>query len=380
MTETVGDWLGLVHELYPPAQAASWDAVGLHVGDPAWPVDRVLVALDVTGAVVDEAAAEPHTLVLAHHPLLFRPLARLTPDTAAGRTALRAARAGVAIAAAHTNLDVTGDGAGTSDPVVRVLDLQDVRPLTSELRDGSMLKLVVFVPPEALDAVLDAVSAAGAGEAGDYERCSFRVRGTGTFRPVGDAQPYSGEHGEDNDVDEFRLEVQVPRSRAGAVVRALLGAHPYEEVAYDLFPTVAGAEVGFGRIGRLPEAATLEDVAARIRADLPAPFLRFAGDPTRELRTVAIVGGSGDSLLSAAVAAGADVFVTGDLKHHVVLDALELGITLVDAGHHATEVAALPSWIERLRDAATAEGLHARLLPSSVPTGPWAGTADRRQA
>ncbi|MBW3619213.1 MAG: Nif3-like dinuclear metal center hexameric protein [Actinobacteria bacterium] len=371
MTETVGDWLRLVHDLYPPAQAASWDAVGLQVGDPDWPVERVLVSLDVTTAVVDEAAAEPRTLLLAHHPLLFRPLARLTPDTAAGRVALRAAVAGVAVAAAHTNLDVTGDGAGTSDPVAELLGLTDVRPLTTELRDATMLKLVVFVPPEAVDAVLDAVSAAGAGEAGDYERCSFRVRGTGTFRPVGNASPYSGEHGRDNDVDEFRVEVQVPRSRAGAVVRALLAAHPYEEVAYDLFPTVTGAEVGFGRIGRLPAATRLADLAARIRDDLPAPQLRLAGDPDREIRTVAVVGGSGDSLVPAAIGAGADVLVTGDLKHHVVLDALELGLALVDAGHHATESAALPAWIERLSTAASARGLRARLLRSATRTSPW---------
>jgi dinuclear metal center YbgI/SA1388 family protein len=372
MADTVGDWVRLVADLYPPAQAADWDAVGLHVGDPTWPVERVLVSLDVTSAVVEEAAAEPHTLVLAHHPLLFRPLARLTPATAAGRTALLAAGHQVAVAAAHTNLDVTNDGAGTSDPVARVLDLGQLRPLTSELRDAAMLKLVTFVPPEAVEGVLDAVSAAGAGVDGEYERCSFRVRGTGTFRPVGDADPYAGEYGQDNAVDEFRLEVQVPKGRAGAVVRALLAAHPYEEVAYDLFATVTGVEVGFGRIGTLPEPLLLRELAARIRAGLPAPHLRAAGDPDRVLRTVAVVGGSGDSLIGAALAAGADVLVTGDLKHHVVLDALELGLALVDAGHHATEAAALPAWIERLGAAASSRGLEARLVPSATPTTPWA--------
>jgi dinuclear metal center YbgI/SA1388 family protein len=371
VADRVADWIALVHDRYPPREAASWDQVGLHVGDPSWEVDRVLVTLDVTAAVVEEAADGPPTLVLAHHPLLFRPLARLTPDTASGRTALLAATHRIAVAAAHTNLDVARDGAGTSDPVVRVLGLTDVRPLTTELREGERLKLVTFVPPEAVEAVLDALADAGAGRIGDYERCSFRVRGTGTFRPGAGAAPYSGAVGEDAAEEEFRLELVLPRSRAGAVVAALQRAHPYEEVAYDLVPLVDGAQVGFGRVGSLPTPRPLADVAATIRDGLSAPHLRYAGDPQREVRTVAVVGGAGDSLLGAAAGAGADVYVTGDLRHHVTLDALELGLALVDAGHHATEVAALPAWRERLAADASRRGLSAAVVASSVPTVPW---------
>lgn len=373
MTDTVADWTRLVSDLYPPAQASSWDAVGLQVGDPSWPVERVIVSLDVTKGVVDEAADGPPTLVLAHHPLLFRPLKRLTPDTASGRTALHAATRRVPILAAHTNLDVTNDGAGTSDPVARVLDLQDVRPLTTEIRESSTLKLVTFVPPESVEDVIDAMSAAGAGVIGDYERCSFRVPGTGTFRPTASADPYSGSKGEDNAEDELRVEMEAPRRKAGAIVRALIAAHPYEEVAYDLMPKLEGAEVGFGRVGTLPQPLVLRALAAQVRDRLPAPHLRFAGSPDRLIRTVATVGGAGDSMIGAAMGAGADVLITGDLKHHVVLDALEMGLALVDAGHHATEVAALPTWIERLRTVAAERGLAAQLLPSAVPTEPWSG-------
>jgi dinuclear metal center YbgI/SA1388 family protein len=371
VTDTVGDWLQLVHELYPPAHAASWDHVGLQVGDPGAPVERVLVCLDVTSAVIDEAADGPATLVLAHHPLLFRPLASLTPDTASGRIALRAARAGVAVAAAHTNLDVAQDGAGTSDPVARCLGLVDTRPLTTELREGARCKLVTFVPDEAVGTVVDAMSAAGAGVIGEYERCSFRVRGTGTFRPSERADPYSGTIGEDAAEDEWRVEMEVPRTRVGPVVRALHDAHPYEEAAYDLLPMVQGAEVGFGRAGRLPEPLRLAEVAERIRDGLPAPHLRFAGDPDRRVETVACVGGAGDGLIPAALGAGVDVYVTGDLRHHVTLDALEQGMALIDAGHHATEVAAMPAWLDRLAGAATARGRRAAVIASSVPTVPW---------
>jgi dinuclear metal center YbgI/SA1388 family protein len=370
--DTVRDWLTLVHERYPPAEAASWDHVGLQVGDPDWPVERVLVTLDVTSTVLDEALAGPATLVLAHHPLLFRPLTALTPATAPGRLALRAARGGVAVAAAHTNLDVARDGAGTNDPVVTLLELTDVRPLTTELRDGERVKLVTFVPPEAVDGVLDAVSAAGAGRIGAYERCSFRVRGTGTFRPLPGADPYSGEGiGQDAEEDELRLEVELPTRAAGTVVAALLAAHPYDEVAYDLVPLLDGAMVGFGRVGQLPAPRPLAEVAITIRDRLPAPHLRFAGDPGRPVASVAVVGGAGDSLIGAALGAGVDVYVTGDLRHHVTLDALEQGLALIDAGHHATEVAAMPAWIDRLTAAAVQRGLRAPVVASHVPTVPW---------
>ena len=369
--DTVGDWLGLVAAHWPPAQASSWDAPGLQVGARDWPVARVLVTLDVTAAVLDEAAAEEHTLVLAHHPLLLSGIDRLTPDTAGGRLALQAARAGVAVAAAHTNLDVAGDGTGTSDPVAEALGLVDVRPLTTELRDSSDVKLVVFVPHEDTAAVLDAIAEAGGGAMGDYERCSFRVAGTGTFTPLGGADPHVGEVGRPHAEPEDRLEVLVPRRRVGAVVAAMLAAHPYEEVAYDLLPLIDGAEVGFGRVGRLAAATPLGDVAATLRERLPAPHLRTAGDRDRAVTTVATVGGSGMSLAGAARAAGADVFVTGDCKHHDVLDALALDLAVIDAGHHATEMAAMPALRRALAEDAAARGLSATVLVSALDTDPW---------
>ena len=369
--DTVADWMALLDDAYPPAEAASWDHVGLQVGDPAAPVERVLVALDVTSAVVGEAADGPPTLLLAHHPLLFQPLRSLTPSSASGRTALAAARAGVAVAAAHTNLDVARDGAGTSDPVATLLGLRSLTPLTTELREGRRATLVTFVPDEAVEAVIDALSAAGAGRVGDYERCSFRVAGTGTFRPLAGSDPYAGAVGEDAAEPEIRVEVTVPRARVGAVIRALRDAHPYEEAAYHLIPVIEGAEVGFGRVGELPGPQRLADVAELVRDRLPAPHLRFAGDPDRLVRRVATVGGAGDGLIGAALGAGADVYITGDLRHHVTLDALEQGLAMIDAGHHATEVAAMPAWVDRLVELAAARGLSAPVVASGTPTGPW---------
>lgn len=369
--DTVGDWLGLVADHWPTAQASSWDAPGLHVGARDWPVAQVLVTLDVTADVLDEASRVEHTLVLAHHPLLLGGLDRLTPDTAGGRLALQAATQRTAVAAAHTNLDVARDGTGTSDPVAGVLDLREVRPLTTELRDSGDVKLVVFTPHAHTEAVLDAIAAAGGGGLGTYERCSFRVAGTGTFTPMTGADPHVGVIGEPHEEPEHRLEVLVPRSRLGAVTTAMLTAHPYEEVAYDVLPLVDGAEVGFGRIGRLPSPTPLHEVAAVLRAQLPAPHLRTAGDRDRTISTVATVGGSGMSLVGAAAGAGADLYVTGDVKHHDVLDALAVGLAVVDAGHHATEQAAMPAFRDALERDAAARGLTAPVLGSAVDTDPW---------
>lgn len=372
MSETVGEWLDVIEGGYPERHATGWDNVGLQVGARDWPVERVLVALDVTSDVVAEAAEGPPTLLAAHHPLFFRPLSSLTPASAAGRIGLAAARASVAVTAAHTNLDVARDGAGTSQPVVDLLGLREVRALRAEPAVGRRCKLVTFVPPEAVESVIDAVSAAGAGRIGEYERCSFRVRGTGTFRPLPGSQPYSGEGiGHDAAEDEFRLEVELDRAAAGAAIAALHTAHPYDEAAYDLFDLLDGAEVGLGLLGELDAALPLATLAERVRAELPAPHLRYAGVPDRLVRRVAVVGGAGDSMIGAALAAAADVLVTGDLRHHVTLDALEQGLSLVDAGHHATEVAAMPAWRDRLAELAAGAGLDAPVVVSQRPTVPW---------
>ncbi|HVM00607.1 MAG TPA: Nif3-like dinuclear metal center hexameric protein [Egibacteraceae bacterium] len=373
--DRVADWVALVDRHYPERDAAAWDATGLQVGAPDDAVTRVLVCLDVTDAALDEAAREGCDLLLAHHPLLFRPLAALTPRTAAGWLALRAARQGTAVLAAHTNLDVAE--AGTTAPIVEALGLADVRPLVPAAAEpGQELKLVTFVPHAATAAVLAAVSAAGAGVIGEYDQCSFRVAGTGTFRPSAAANPASGTRGRLNEEAEDRLEVVVPRSRLGAAVAALWDAHPYEEVAYDVYPLVSvpgrGGAKGLGRVGDLAEPTPLRAVADRLATALPAPFLRVAGDLSRTVRRIAACGGAGDSLVAAAQAAGADVYVTGDLRHHPALDALTLGLALVDAGHHATEAAALPAFRRALAGAAAERGLRATLVASAISTEPWA--------
>jgi dinuclear metal center YbgI/SA1388 family protein len=380
MPDRVEDWVELVAAAYPVADAQPWDNVGLQIGDPADPVAAVLVCLDVTAETLDEAAARGAQLLLAHHPLLFRPLERLTPATAPGRLALRAARAGVAVVAAHTNLDAAADG--TTEPIMRALGITDSSPL-EPVSPTAFSKIVVFVPVEKTQAVLTAAFAAGAGGIGAYDECSFRVTGTGTFRPSAQANPAIGEREQRNEVAEDRVEVVVPTTRARAVAGAIEQAHPYEEVALDVhnLAAVGGAAPakGVGRGGELDQPLPLREVAARLRDRLPSPLLRTAGDPERVIQRVAACGGAGDSLIGAALASGADLYVTGDLRHHVTLDALTMGMAMIDAGHYAPEAAALPALIRRLTEAAVERGLQARLLPSELSTDPWLVDQEERQ-
>lgn len=372
MADQVSQWLEVLHQAFPPGDAEAWDTVGLQVGDPADPVDGVLVCLDVTPQTLAEAQEQGASLIIAHHPLFFRPLERLTPASATGRLALAAARAGIAVAAAHTNFDVAAKG--TTEPIERLLGIGNAVPLTEA--GGGYVKVVVFVPVEATAQVMGAGFGAGAGGIGEYDECSFRVSGTGTFRPSDAADPVIGERGQRNEVTEDRVEMVVPSDRAAAVVAAVTGAHPYEEVAVDVYPLAgvgpaAAPRKGLGRVGDLEAPMTVAEAAQRLRDGLPSPLLRAAGDPDRVVTRVAACGGAGDSLIGAAHAAGADLYVTGDLRHHVATDALTMGMALIDAGHYATEAAALPALTECLGDGAAERGLSARLLASSVSTEPW---------
>ena len=257
-------WIDVVAACSAPDTAAAWDSVGLQVGDPDDTVATAMISLDVTPAVLDEAEQRSVNLVIAHHPLLFRPLPRLTTDTAAGMLALRAARRRIAVLAVHTNFDAAVPG--TTEPVVDALGLADVMPLEPLERDPSL---------------------------------------------------------------------------------------------------------GLGRIGTLPRAMDVREVADRLASALPAPHLRVGGPLDRTVGRVAACGGAGESLLDAARIAGAELYVTGDLRHHVVLDALTMGLSVIDAGHHATEAAALPELRDRLAAMASARRLGAGLLASTTTTEPW---------
>ena len=372
--DRVGDWIRLVEARYPRRDAQPWDAPGLQVGDPEDRVHRVLVCLDVTATTLAEATDRDADLVLAHHPLLFRPLGRLTTETAPGRLALAAARAGIAIHAAHTNLDAGTPG--TTDPIVDALGLDpDALAPLERVSAAGKHKLVTFVPAEDTERVLGALSEAGAGVIGAYDHCGFRVRGTGSFRPSPEANPHLGDVGAINEVTEDRLEVELAPRDLERAVAALWQAHPYEEVAYDVYPLEvpdSASGKGLGRVGELPEPRPLRWVADRVAGHVPAPHLQVAGDLDQPVQRIAALGGSGDGLIGAALAAEADCYITGDLRHHPTLDARTQGLALIDAGHGAVEGAALPRVAAALAADARTVGLDAEILTSAAAHEPWA--------
>jgi dinuclear metal center YbgI/SA1388 family protein len=363
MAPTVGDWLHALDDRYPPSWAEPWDNVGLQVGDRHAEAPSALVALDPTARVVEEAAGRGCRLLITHHPLVFRPLERLDLSDPVARVVAGALARGVAVVACHTNADVASPG--VTDALAEALGL-GVTGVLRPTEAGSRVKLVTFVPVEATGKVLDAVAGAGGGIIGEYTYSSFRVRGTGTFLPGPTATPAVGERGTLNEVEEDRLEMMVPRDHVAAAVRALIEAHPYEEVAYDLIPVQGAPGLGLGRMAVPDEPLPAAALADRCRERLGGE-VRTAGDLSRTAERIALCGGSGASLIPEAIRSGADVLVTGDVKHHQALDAAEAGLAVIDAGHHGTEWPFIP----RLTSVLEASVAGGRVLVSESRTDPF---------
>ncbi len=347
--QRIQDLVGLIHKLYAPELAENWDNVGLQVGDPGRPLDRVMVALDPGLEAVEAARDAGAQALVTHHPLLFKPVKRLTPDDAVGKVLWAAVRDDVAIISAHTNLDCAVDGLNSW--LAQKMGVEQAVPLQAVA--GDYLKLVVFVPVGHEDAVADALFSAGGGQIGAYDQCSFRSSGEGTFRPGPGTQPYLGTVGQREKTEEVRLETIIPKRKLLRVLEKMQKAHPYEEVAYDLLPLqnqVPGA--GLGRIGRLAQQVSLGEFAARVKDSLGCDHLRLIGADQMPVRKVALCGGSGAFLLQTAHRQGADVLVTGDVKYHEARQAEELGIALIDAGHFATEQLMIEQVTQSLQAAA----------------------------
>lgn len=339
---TLAHVIDLLEQAYPPRLAESWDRVGLVAGDPGAAVNRVVVAVDATDAVVDHALAEGADLLLVHHPPLMKGVHSVAADTPKGRLLHRLIAGGCALYAAHTNADSARPG--VNDALAEILGLTPGRPLVAT-GDGTVDRWVVTVPEDDVDALLQSVFAAGAGRMSGYTECSFSMAGTGRFRPGEGTDPTIGSVGEPEEVSELRVEFVAPPELRSAVRRAVIAGHPYEVPAMDVLVNHAGPgpgpeDTGLGRVCELDEPMTLASFTALVADRLPATEwgVRAAGDPDASITRVALCGGSGDSLLGAARAAGANVYLTGDLRHHVVDEHLrEGGPMLVDAAHWALE-------------------------------------------
>ena len=333
-----------VERIAPLALAEEWDNCGLQVGDPEAEAKRVLVALTPLREVFDEAEEKGADFLLFHHPLIFGPLKAVVTSSYPGDLLARAIRNGLAVYAAHTSYDAAP--AGVSVALARALGLGG--PLRVLSPRGVLRKLVVFVPEENVDGVAKALAGAGAGVIGDYTECTFRTRGTGTFRGGDETNPYLGEKGRLEEVEEVRMETVVPAHTIDRAVEAATAAHPYEEMALDVYPVEGSPEgCGYGRLGTLPEPLTAEELRDHVSESLGFPS-RLVADAGRRIETVAVLGGSGGSFIREAAASGAHAFVTGDVDYHDALLAESLGLTVIDAGHAATELPSLEPLALRL--------------------------------
>jgi len=364
----VQDVAGLLHGHFPPALAENWDNVGLHVGDPAAIVSRVVVCLDPSEEALRFALESGAQAMISHHPLIFSPLKSLVPTTETGKVLMEAVRSGVAILCAHTNLDRAKDG--LNDWLADELGLSETVPLDQP--SGDLLKLVVFVPCGHEEAVAEALFSAGAGHVGGYDRCSFSLKGEGSFRPGQGTKPFIGEVGKDEKVVEIRLETILPAERLDRVVAKLLKVHPYQEPAYDIFPLAnRRAGIGLGRIGTMSEEMTLTTFADHVKERLKISALRVVGEGDVRIRKVALCGGGGASLLAEAFRRGADVFVTGDIKYHEAQKAQSLGIALIDAGHFATERVMVSRLVRLLGGDARMRGMKLEFLEMKGEEDPF---------
>jgi dinuclear metal center YbgI/SA1388 family protein len=324
---------GTLESLAPLSLQESYDNSGLQVGHPETEITGILITLDVTEEVVEEAIRLGYNLVVSHHPVIFGGLKSLTGRTLSERVIEKAIRGGIAIYSSHTNFDAIPGGVNSA--VAERLGIRNLRILDPV--KGELKKIVVFVPNENLEEVRQAMFDAGAGHIGEYDGCSFNLEGTGTFRASESANPYVGKVGEMHREPETRVETIVPSYRVGKVVRAMVSAHPYEEVAYDIYPLdneFTGA--GSGMAGELEQAMEEEVFLSFVKDRFAMPVIRHSALLGRTVKKVAFCGGAGSFLIGKAIRSGADVYLTGDLKYHQFFEA-DGKILLVDIGHFESE-------------------------------------------
>lgn len=369
MTGNVAEFISVLDQIAPVHLAESWDNVGLQIGSRRWPVKKIWTALDPLVEVVYQACENDVDLLVTHHPLFFKSVNRIDCETPLGRIVQKALSNQLAIYSAHTNLDsATG---GVNDVLGARIGLRNLQVLAQPVKN-SLSKLVVFAPSTHVKNIMDALFAMDIGEIGNYSCCTFRCEGVGTFLGKAGSSPAVGETGVLNDVQEHRIEVLVENKVIDMVVDTLKKAHPYESMAYDIYP-LAGVDqpAGLGRVGKLPTSITLGNFAETLKTALGIGAVRVVGDLNEKVKKVAVCSGSGASLLSAAIGSGATVYVSGDLGYHTARDAQQNGIALIDIGHFGSERLIVDVLASSISDMSKARGLDVTVESAPIETDPF---------
>ena len=320
----------------PISLGYEWDNNGLQVGSYSNIVENVLISLDVLEVTVDEAIEKNVDLIVAHHPLLFKGLKQIDFGTPKGRTIKKLIENNISVYAAHTNLDVAESG--VNDLIANKLAIKNTKPLVETTRT-SLYKIIVYVPDDYLEQVKSSLNNAGAGHLGNYSNCSFETVGQGQFKPLKEANPFSGELNKLSVFKEIKLEVIVSEEKLNDAVNQMIKAHPYEEVAYDIYKLEnTDKSLGIGRIGCLNEKTSVQLLCEEIKESLDVRNVRVSGDLNKKVERVAIVGGSGEKFIYEAFKQNADVLITGDITFHQAQEAIELGLVVIDAGHYIEKI------------------------------------------
>jgi dinuclear metal center YbgI/SA1388 family protein len=357
----------LFEQFSPKGYAMEGDKIGLQIGKLNNPVQNVMIALDVLEEVVDEAIEKNVQLIIAHHPLIYRPLQKIATDSPSGRIIEKLIKHDIAVYAAHTNLDVAKGG--VNDMLADALQLSSTEVLYPTF-ETVLKKLAVYVPEENAEVLKKALGDAGAGAIGNYSHCTFSSAGTGQFKPNEEANPHIGQQGRLESVAEVRIETIFPEHLERRVLSAMFKNHPYEEVAFDIYKLENKGEVlGLGKIGEIREM-TLEEFAGHVKTTLEVDRVRVVGDLSSKVKKVAVLGGDGNKYFMSAKMKGADVYVTGDMYYHVAHDAMMAGLNIVDPGHNVEKVMK-KGVTKKLEMLCTEKGYEVSIFPSEIHTDPF---------
>lgn len=329
------DVIRVLEEKYPKNLSYNWDNIGLMIGDTNNNIKRILVSLEATESVIDEAIEKKVDLIITHHPFIFKGLKTIDKSSPKGRCIYKLIQNNINVYSAHTNFDIAFDG--LNDELANILELKNLEILETT-KVEKLYKIAVFVPVSHEENVRSAMALSGAGNIGNYSNCTFNTKGIGTFMPLENTNPYIGDKGQLERVDEIKIETVCKKKNLDKIIQEMLNSHPYEEVAYDIYElNIEGEKYGIGRIGYLNESTTLGLFAQIVKEKLNLKDLRIVGNLNKEIKKVAVVSGSGAEFISKAYSVNADIIITGDVKYHDAQDAVELGIGVIDAGHFGSE-------------------------------------------
>jgi dinuclear metal center YbgI/SA1388 family protein len=338
-----------IEKIAPLKLAQDWDNVGLLIGNPNQNVKNILLTIDITKDVFAEAKRLRTDLIISYHPIIWDGIKKITPDNQSS-IVLDLIQADIAVFSIHTALDAAPGG--VNDGLAEIIGIIDGKPIGDyvESSHGDNYKLVVFVPIESAAKVSNAVFAAGAGTIGNYSNCGFTAEGTGTFLPLFGARPAIGKKGKLEKVPEIRFETIVPADKLNNCIAAMKKAHPYEEPAFDVFKLYNNQKkFGLGRIGRLQRPMQLNKILERIKKHTSAKTFGIIGNQNKLIKIAAVCAGSCGKIINAVIAAKADLYVTGELKHHHAIAAQEAGLTCICLSHTISERFILKKFAKQLQ-------------------------------